>query len=314
MKKLIFTAIIFFTSFSAFAANVSSPDNFIVAKINSKAITNSELIDRYRFVLSAAKMSKISPQDKEILLSQILDKMVDEELIRQEATKLKMEITPSEMRDAIDIVAAQQKKNATQFKIFFINNNLSFDNYLKQVESEIFWSKIISEVMRSKVKVTEVEVKEFFEQRKFNTSVKKYLVSEILISQSETALQMASKLTSELRQGADFKNIVKQFSGSITSENDGEIGWVTQADIDAKIYAAISKLGKGGYSDPVLLSDGYHIFKLLDSKSETKVADQDMEAARNIIFSRKLQSISKGYLMDLRKKAFVEIDREKLEL
>lgn len=312
MKKLIFTAIIFLTSTSVFAA--STPDNFIVAKINSKAITNSELFDRYRFVLNASKITIRAPQDKKILLSQILDKMVDEELIRQEAGKLKIEVTPPEMRDAIDIMAAQQKKNATQFKIFFIKNNLSFDNYMKQVESDILWSKIISEVMRSRVKVTEVEIKEFFEQRKFNTNVKKYFVSEILISPSENALQLANKLVAELKQGADFKNIVRQFSGSITSEHDGEIGWVTQADIDPKIFIAISKLGKGGYTDPMLLSDGYHIFKLLDAKTETKVADHDMEAARNVIYSRKLQSIAKGYLMDLRKKAFVEIDREKLEL
>ncbi len=306
--SLIFLTIFFFSAKPAISA---SQTNFIIAKINNKAITNSEVNDRYRFVISASKINVKLEEEKKLLVGQIIDKMIDEELIRQEAAKLKFEVTPAEIRDAIDVVAAQQKKNATQFKIFFINNNLSFDNYLKQVESEVLWSKIVSEVLRSKVKVTEVEVREFFEQHKFNTDVKKFFIAEILISssgnQSENSMNLANKLAVELRQGADFKNIVRQFSGSITSENNGEIGWVSQGEIDTKIYAAISKLGKGEYSNPVSLPDGFHIFKLLDAKTESKIADQDLNAARNAIFSHKLQSAAKGYLMDLRKKAFVEI-------
>jgi hypothetical protein len=46
---------------------------------------------------------------------------------------------------------------------------------------------------------------------------------------------------------------------------------------------------------------------LLETKTETKIADQDLNAARNVIFSKKLQTLAKGNLMDIRKKAFVEI-------
>jgi peptidyl-prolyl cis-trans isomerase SurA len=316
MKKLIFLILLFWTNLSSFAAQFklntsANSGDFITAKINNKAITNSELIDRYRYVVTSSKISIQSIDDQKLLLNQILDKMIDEELIRQEAANLKIETTPEEVGDALEMVALQQKKNLTQFKVFFINNGFSFDHYLKQVEAEILWSKIISETLRSQVKVTEVEVKEFFEQHKFNTDIKKFYVAEILITPTkksvQTAEQFAAKLAIELRQGADFKNLVKQFSNGITAENNGEIGWVSQSDIEPKIYNAISKLKKGGYSDPVALSDGFHVFKLLETKTETKIADQDLNAARNAIFSRKLQILAKGNLMDIRKKAFVEI-------
>ena len=276
MKKLIFLILLFWTNLSSFAAQLklnipANSGDFITAKINNKAITNSELIDRYRYVVTSAKISIQSIDDQKLLLNQILDKMVDEELIRQEAATLKIETTPEEVGDAVEMVALQQKKNPTQFKIFFINNGFSFDHYLKQIEAEILWSKIISETLRSKVKVTEVEVREFFEQHKFNTDVKKFYVAEILISptgkSAQTAEQFAAKLAIELRQGADFKNLVKQFSNGINAENNGEIGWVSQSDIEPKIYNAISKLNKGGYSDPVSLSDGFHIFKLFGKRN-----------------------------------------------
>lgn len=299
MKKLI----LIFIFFSSLAA----AGNFIAAKINNKAITNSEVEDRYRLVLRTSAISVKNEYEKKMLREQIVSKMIDEELIRQESKNLKLEVEPNEIRDAIEIIALQRKQNPAQFKAFFMNNNLSFENYLQQVEAEILWSKIMSEVLRAKVKVTDVEVKEFFEQHKFNTDVRKFLIAEILISNSENAAQFASKLSLELKQGADFINLVRQFSSAISAENNGEIGWVSQADIDVKIYNAISKLTKGNYSTPVLLPDGYHIFKLIDAKVETKIADQDLTAAKNAIYSRKLQILAKGYLMDLKKKVFIEI-------
>lgn len=297
--KLLIAAFILFPSF-AFS------QNFVVAKINNKIITESEVNDRYRFVLAISGIGAKNANEQKILRQQVIDKMIDEELIRQEAHNLKLEVSPTEIRDALEIIALQRKQNPTQFKLFFTKKNLSFDNYLKQVEAEILWSKIMSEILRSKVKITDSEVKEFFEQHKFNSDIRKFLISEILISNQTNAAQLATKLVDELKGGANFKSIVQQFSSAISAENNGELGWVSQADIDPKIYAAISKLVKNGYSDAVLLEDGYHIFKLLDAKTESKVSDQDLNAAKNHIFNAKLQNVAKGYLMDLRKKSFIE--------
>jgi peptidyl-prolyl cis-trans isomerase SurA len=322
MRSSIFILFFLLSLNTSFAANKNSGAaqnspknapavNFITAKINNKAITNAELEDRYNFVVNLSKISVKTAQDKKLLLSQIKVKMIDEELIRQDATNSKLEVTADEMRDAIETVALQQKKNATQFRLFFMNNDLSFDNYVKQLESEILWSKIVSEVLRSRVKVSESEVREFFEQQKVSTNIKKYLIAEVFIPASgqknlDAAAQLTNKLVTELRQGANFKNIVEQFSSSVTGDTSGELGWVSQADVDPKIYAVILRMEKGSYSDSVLLADGFHIFKVLDIKSENTVAERDLDTARNAIFSRKLQSVAKGHLMDLRKRAFIE--------
>ena len=316
-QNIIFRFVIFTIISLVFFTKPSFANSFVVAKINSKVITNLELTDRYQFVLLSSQIKGLLDQDKKSLLNQIIDKMVDEELIRQEADSLKIAVTNDEIQDAIELVALRQKKNAVQFKLSLIQNGVFFENYAKQIESELLWSKIISEVLRSKVKITESETKEFFEQQKFDINVKKLFIAEIFIPKDEDssnhAAAISRKLVSELRNGADFRNIVKQFSrDSLSAEHNGEIGWVSQKDIDKKIYEEVSKLKKGEYSDPILLTDGYYIFKLIESKVETKIEDQDLNVARNNIFMRKLQNVAKGYLMDLRKRAFVEIDRERL--
>ncbi len=305
MKKFYYKTIIFFVIFCCKVNYVLAAD-FAVAKINNKIITDSELADRYKFVLFVSKITIKSKAEEKILLDQVLSKMIDEELIRQDAAKLKIEVSSEELRDSIDLIAVQQKKNATQFKISMIQKGLSFENYMRQVEAEVMWSKIISDVLRSRVKITEAETREFFEQQHFDTNVKKFHIAEIFIPKSPNAASLASKLVMELKSGADFKNIVKQFSQSLSVENSGDLGWVLHNEIDPKIYNELSKLNKNEYSNPILLADGYFIFKLLDAKVESKVADKDLNAAKNAIFSRKLQIIAKGYLNELHKNAFVE--------
>ncbi|MBU6139977.1 MAG: SurA N-terminal domain-containing protein [Proteobacteria bacterium] len=305
MKRLIFAVAFSLISSPSFSLEFS---DFVAAKVNNKAITNSEVSDRYRFVILTSKITTKDANEKKILREQVINKMVDEELIRQDAKNLKIEISEKELKEAIELVATQRKQTPAQFKSLLQRNNLSFESYSNQIEAEICWSKIISEVLRGRVKISDVEVKEFFEQNQLNSDVRKFFLAEVLISQSENAAQFAEKLSLELKRGADFKAIIKQFSSSVIGDGSGEIGWVAQADLDPKIYAAISKLGKGEYSESVKLANGYHIFKVLDSKVESNVADQDLKAAKNMIFNRKLQILAKGYLMDLRKKAFIEIE------
>lgn len=303
MKKL--CAAIFCSSLLFFSQN-SFAGKEVVARVNNKIITIFEVDDRYKFVIYASKMQAASESERKMLRLQIIDKMIDEELMRQQAASLGIAVNNSEIENAFEIIALQNKQNKQQFKDDLIKNNISFSNYLQQLETEILWSKIMSQVVRANVKVNDREVAEFLEQYKAEMDVRKFLLAEILINNKENAAQFATKLVDELRQGADFNNIVKQFSQSLSAENNGEIGWVSKREVNAKIYEVISKLKKGEYSAPVKLEDGYHIFKLLDAKIENNISPQDFNAAQNAIFSAKLQNAAKGYLMDMRKKAFIE--------
>lgn len=301
MIRLIVVLLFSLYPFLIFAADFR---DFVVAKINNKAITDSEINDRLRFVTLTSKINIKDEEEKRILRQQVIEKMIDEELIRQEAKGLKIEVGEKELKEGIDLVAPHYQKTPDQLIKFLKHNNLSFEGYSNQVEAEILWSKIIIDSLRSRVKVSDAELNEFLEQHKLSNDVRKFFLAEILILHSDNAEKFSEKLVDELRRGADFKTISEQFSSSIAQE----IGWVSQRDVDQKIYESISALRNGEYSNPIKLSDGYHIFKLIDTKNEkTSVAEKDLAAAKNIIFSRKLQTLAKGHLMDLRKRAFIEI-------
>ncbi len=295
-------------------ANQDFVSDFVVAKINNKIITNSEIQSRTRYITRSTKINIANENDRKMLRYQIIDKMIDEELIRQEAQKLKVVVSEQELRNALEISALQQRKNIAQFKIFLKENQISLNDFTKYLEAELVWSKIVSENFNSKIKVTNLEVEEFIEQRNSSSDHRKFLLAELVIAKNfsnnkneDNAFEFVQKIGSDLVRGADFKELVRQFSSSISSQNNGEIGWVGQGDIDAKIYQAINPLSKNSYTKPILLEDGYHIFKILDTKVEKNFNNKEVEMAKNFIFLSKLKNYAKGYLMDVRKKAFIEI-------
>lgn len=304
MIRFFFTTIITLSFFLNYS-HLSAKEVVVVAKVNNKAITNLELYDRYNFVLLLSKVKISNENDKKLLLRQILDKIIDEELIIQNAKSFQIDVEQKEVDEMVEILANKQG----QTKEFFEKNHLSYQNYLDQIKSEILWSKIVTNVIKPKIKVSDFRIREFLEQQKVDIEYKKYNISEIVILNNESlSRKFAEKILLDLRNGANFKNFVKQFSSGFSMESDGKIGWIYKSDIDARIYSEISKLKVGEYSDIVMLDDGFHIFKLNDVKSEIKISKQDFDVAKNAIFVRELQNQAKGYLIELRRKAFVEVN------
>jgi peptidyl-prolyl cis-trans isomerase SurA len=302
---------LFFCNFSLALPIKNDYNDFVVVKVNNKIITQSQVEMRLKYLIKSTKMSVANSSDLKLLREQIIDKMIDEELIRQDAQKFQITVDPEDFENNIEIIALQKKLSVDQFKIFLKNNQISFEVFSKYLEAEILRNKIISELFLRKVKVSDIEILEFLEQGKSRSDHRKFLIAEIVISNAnkddKITKEFVEKIFNDLNQGADFLELVRQFSNSSSALNNGLIGWVSQGDIDARIYSAIANLNKNNYSKPIILADGYHIFKLLDAKVEKNIDDNQSNIISKIITKNKLDNLAKGYLIDLRKKSFVEI-------
>ena len=139
-------------------------ENFIIAKVNDYAITKYDITSRYFIAKHFAKLKIVSNYEKSIFINQIIEKMIDEELIRQTAKELKINISPQEMEETLELIALKEKKNPDQLKIAFRENNLSLSSYVKQIEAELLWNKIINQHLRNSIKINDAEIIEFLEQ------------------------------------------------------------------------------------------------------------------------------------------------------
>jgi peptidyl-prolyl cis-trans isomerase SurA len=285
----------------------------VIARTNNQIITNVDLTNRYNLVLAMSKIKRQTSQEKQILLNQILQKMIDEDLKIQKALELNITLDQEKFKQSIKEVAGTWQKNSLQIKSFLSNNNLSYNSLEKQIRAEILWSDIITKILIPKVNVSQSEINEFLELKKISSNINKLFLLEIFIPLgyeiSNNVLDsknLAYKIFNEVNEGGNFNDFVKQFSKSPTSEFGGKVGWVVTKDMDTKIYQAINKMGVGEVTSPILMRNGYYLFKIADQKTISGLDEQDLQQAKNIIFNQKLQLMVKGYLVDLHKNAYLE--------
>jgi parvulin-like peptidyl-prolyl isomerase len=92
--------------------------------------------------------------------------------------------------------------------------------------------------------------------------------------QAPLADRLDALKTELAKPGADFAAIAKASSDGAQAPNGGDLGWRTQAQLPADASAALLALAVGATSDPIQLTDGYHVYQLIDK------ADRPLDAAQ----------------------------------
>jgi len=169
MKKLII--ILFLFAVPAFAGNKHS----IAAVVNGAAISNYDVDSRLDFII---KTSQLPHSARAKLRPQILQNLINEEIQKQEAERLNIELLEEEFQFGLDAVAKNNGIKRTELKTFFKNQGISGEEFLKKIRAEILWGKIVERRIRPKVYVSNQEVEDEIVSV---TGKPQFLVSKIII-------------------------------------------------------------------------------------------------------------------------------------
>jgi len=271
--------------------------------VNGKIISTTEINQRMIFI---SKLSNInfSKNYQKSWLQTITDRLIEEELIRQKAIQYKIVIDQSQIENYKNGFVNSIFKNQANFQKFLKSNNLDINNFHKQIEAEIIWSKIADDFIKPSITVSTIEIKEWLEKDKINKNNQKYLFNDYLIASPQVNQDFANKLYLEIKQKKGFINILNNFINSKNSSNS--VNWLWSDEINPKILAKISNLNNNEFSEPVLLDDGYHIFELIDKRNDLNLSSQEFEFIKNQIFLKKFEVVKKLYLQDLKIRSYID--------
>jgi peptidyl-prolyl cis-trans isomerase SurA len=223
-------------------------------------------------------------------MPQILRQLVDEKLQLEEATRNGITISDPKLKEGVGQIEKQNGKAPGSLDAFLDSKHLSKLSLYSQVRSQMAWAEIVKKKIRPHIKISDQEVARYVHRKEkpapapVPASVQpgKAIagkgepgrVEGVLISTIHMAVdapeneanvrKLADKLASEIRSGASFEAVASQFSSSTGGSKAIAPFWVELAQIDPAISAALSKVGKGGITDPVRTPMGYQIIKLVD--------------------------------------------------
>ena len=108
----------------------------------------------------------------------------------------------------------------------------------------------------------------------------------------------------------DFAAIARtQSEDSQTAAKGGEIGWLAENQIQPEIRSQIASLTKGTVSDPIRLTDGWHIIKILDTKDPyTPTLDEVRSQLTERLRAERAREISQVYVAKLLEQTPVSIN------
>ena len=208
----------------------------------------------------------------------IASRLIYQELLRQEATALNIEINEEDLSRK----AKQQRERIRDWESYKRARLESDDSLNELAKAELLEQKVLE--AQGKLEVSEDDIKRYYEAHRERNTVdyERISVAQILIRTpridadkaanggSDKAPQKAiaeakakaDMAYEKLQQGVAFAEVANEFSEGGTRKNGGELGVISLAKMPEESGAAIGKLKEGETSRPFQTKWGYHIVRL----------------------------------------------------
>lgn len=281
----------------------------IAAVVNDDIITMIDLLVRTRVALVASQQPD-TPENRSKLLVPALRNLIDERLKQQAARAGGVEVADEEVNDRMQQLASQNSMSVDEFKQGLLSRGILVDNFTEQMRAELGWVKVVQQRFRNSAAVTDKDVDDEIQESQKHIGTPEYLVAEIFLpvysaADAEVVRRNAEELMQQLRSGADFSALARQFSQSATAGNGGQLGWTRRDQLDPAVANAVGQLQSGQVTGPVQVAGGYTLLALRDQRSTTEALDR--AAVRDQLLRQRLDRLARGYLTDLRNAAFIDI-------
>jgi peptidyl-prolyl cis-trans isomerase C len=249
----------------------------IVAKVGSSGITQTDFEREMKSLPDYAQQLFEGEAGKE----KFLDEIIKKEILYQEALKRGLDKSPD------------------------------FSRKLEEFKKLTLASELLEKDVMSKNKVTEQEVKDYYNKHKDDfTTTSQIKASHILVKTEAEA----NKVLARLKKGEKFEEIAKKESlDTASAKNGGDLGFFTRGQLVPEFEKAAAGLKVGELSGPVKTPYGYHIIKVTDRKTGPVV---EFDRVKDVIFQRlsgeKQKEAFDNYISELRKNYKVEINKDVL--
>ncbi|MBU6371639.1 MAG: peptidylprolyl isomerase [Alphaproteobacteria bacterium] len=263
------------------APAVAQQAEAVAAIVNDDVISTFDVRQRALLILIS---SGIQPTQESFqrVQSQALRSLIDESLQLQEAKQFKIEISAKEIDNAFAQLARQNNTTADGLKGELARSGVSAATLRRQLEAEMAWQRLVGGRFGSRVRISDVQVRDTLARISANASKTQYLISEIFLpAESESdvrdATEAANRLIEEMGKGAPFGAVARQFSAAPSAAAGGDIGWITQGELRAELQGAVQALQPGQVSTPIRTPTGIYIVALRDLR-----AGQDPKASERV--------------------------------
>lgn len=276
----IFAALIFI--FTGTIAYSQLEGDRVIAVIGNDIITESDFQYQVQLYARQNQLTEINPY----IAQQIFQSMLTNKIILAKAEQDSVFVTEDEVLRELDQrlkgMIAQVGSEERLVEVY----GMSLPKLKLLLKDELQKSIKIDRMKRKKfqggIKVSDKEVKEFYNVYKDSLPDQndEYELAHIILSrkvseaEKTAAKNIALELLDSVKQGLDFSELAKKYSGdSMSAIQGGDLGYAKKGTFVKEFEEAVYSLKPGEVSDIVETEYGYHIIKL-NEKQGDKIRSQ----------------------------------------
>ena len=301
----------------------------VVAEVNNEVITLSEIEEEGKGMFKRIAL-EVPPEDRisaiEQLRKDILRSMIDQKLIRQEATKQGLMVTSEEIDEMVEQMLLANNMSREELNAQLEQSGVDEAAYRSSIESQIYQRKLLSREVTSRIVITEEAILDYYD-----TSYTKhipeggYYLLQIGIGWGETesaeidpavleerklsARQRAERVHKLAQSGNDFKELARKFSDLPSAAEGGDIGVFEESEMASYMRGAVTALNPGQVSAIIETPVGYQFFKLLSSKEGGIVTiapySEVKEEIREKLYDQELRIEFEEWIEEIRSEAYI---------
>jgi peptidyl-prolyl cis-trans isomerase SurA len=225
---------------------------------------------RIKIVIVSSGISP-SQRTKQRLKHQVLRTLVDEQLKLKEAKARNISVSKRNIEMAINVLEKQNNLKRGKFIAFIKSKGLSETAVIARLKAQIAWSKLIRRRLMPRIIIGDEEVKEILVQLRKRKGQIEYRISEIFLpidsaNPESRVKKTARRLADELKAGANFAAVARQFSGVASGSIGGDIGWLHESALNDKLALTVSKMKQGEIAGPIRTLSGFRIYRLAEKR------------------------------------------------
>jgi len=264
----------------------------VVAIVNDEAITQHDIDDAKRVVLSQMKQQNVQPPAGDVLDKQVLERLITERSLLQFAKETGLRVDDTQIERAMQRIAQDNKLSPEDFRKALAAENITYDKYREDIRSELVMQRLREREVDSHLTVSDTEVEQYLSTLKAqNAGDGEYEIAHILVlvpeqasaDQIEAKRRRAEEALRAVKSGGDFGQVAAGFSDASDALRGGNLGWRAGARLPTVFAEQVRKMKPGEVSPVLRSASGFHIVKLIDKRGKNDTLVVDQTHARHIL-------------------------------
>lgn len=240
--------LLFFILLAPFAQGAQV--NKVAAVVNGQLIT---MFDLQKAAIPDLARARINPADparkKEMdeILRRVLDNMILDILVSQEAKKLKVDVSPGEVDAELTRMMKERKKTRKQMEQELAAAKMTVDGLKNDIRKNLLRQKIMAMEVGRRVVVTPQEINEYYEQHKDTLFDKNGLHMGILVYSPRVN---AASIAAQIKSGKlSFEQACAKYSIAPNKDKAGDAGAIEWDRLNPEWGSKLNNMRPGEVTD-----------------------------------------------------------------